>query len=154
MLWDPANSLDSSDFLFVGTLSDDPRVGAVGPLPEVIPYTFAVETVFKGDLRDEHVEVWASAHPLGCGFTIAADERVAVGVSIEDGRLVGGTCRTMPAQVFQAVAPTLGVDSYAPRQAALQGDPLLGSWSLAMLAIGTGATVFLWRGLERARRRR
>lgn len=118
--------LDTSDFLFVGSLVDDPTAGLGDDSPDEVPYTFEVERVYKGDIRDKEVAVWAPVSPIGCGFHVRMVEPIGVAVTLEDGRLSGGLCSTIPVPHLDQAASDLGVAARGPDAAPDEQSTSLG----------------------------
>ena len=118
MIPDPAAFLADSDFVFAGSLIDDPGRGMeqIGD----IAYTFEVDAVYKGDIRDQTIEVWSASNGAACGFEMAPGQPVAIAASMFDGRLTGGLCATFDVVQLEAAATELGIEPVIPQ--ARSGD--------------------------------
>ena len=112
MMPDAASFLAESDFVFAGSLLLRPvGEGQIGDLGvENVPYTFEVDAVYKGDLRDSTVEVWSASNGAACGFEMPIGEPVAVAASLTGGQLTGGLCATFGVDQLEAAAEQAGIE--------------------------------------------
>jgi hypothetical protein len=117
MMPDAARFLAESDFVFAGTLIERPGVedGAFGAFgAENVPYTFEVDAVYKGDLRDRTVDVWSASNGAACGFEMAIGEPVAIAASLSGGQLTGSLCATFGVDQLEAAAADAGIEPTVP----------------------------------------
>jgi hypothetical protein len=116
MMPDATRFLAESDFVFAGSLIERPAgVGAIGELgADNVPYTFEVDAVYKGDLRDSTVEVWSASNGAACGFEVPVGEPVAIAASLSGGQLTGGLCATFGVDQLEAAAADAGFDPTSP----------------------------------------
>ncbi len=159
MMPDAAVFLAESDFVFAGALVERP----VEPGQEAgfgvdnVAYTFQVDAVYKGDLRDSTVEVWSASNGAACGFEMAVGEPVAIAASFSGGQLTGSLCATFGVDQLEAAAadagiePTIPADSPPPTDvvAADEPEPTTGSATVVVVAALAGVSVL---GLALARR--
>lgn len=118
MMPDAGRFLAESDFVFAGSLVERPggggQVGDFGA--DNVPYTFEVDAVYKGDLRDSTVEVWSASNGAACGFEMAIGEPVAVAASLSGGQLTGGLCATFGVDQLEAAAADAGIEPTVPAE--------------------------------------
>jgi hypothetical protein len=118
MVPDAARFLEGSDFVFVGSLVERPvgGEGQVGDLGvENVPYTFEVDAVYKGDLRDTTVEVWSASNGAACGFEMPIGETAAIAASLSGGQLTGGLCATFGVDQLETAAADFGIQPTIPQ---------------------------------------
>ncbi len=140
MVPDPAAFLADSDFVFAGSLIDDPGRGMeqIGD----IAYTFEVDAVYKGDIRDQTIDIWSASNGAACGFEIAPGQPVAIAASVFDGRLTGGLCATFDVAQLEAAATEAGIEPVIPQ--ARTGDADGGSSDQASTPVmGTAVAVLV-----------
>ena len=116
MLPDAARFLAESDFVFAGSLVERPvEAGQVGDFGfDNVAYTFEVDAVYKGDLRDSTVEVWSASNGAACGFEMAVGEPVAIAASLSGGQLTGSLCATFGIDQLEAAAADAGIEPTVP----------------------------------------
>ncbi len=154
MMPDAARLLDESDFVFAGSLIERPgaEIGAPGQFGvENVPYSFEVDAVYKGDIRDRTVEVWSAPNGAACGFEMAIGEPVAIAASLSGGQLTGSLCATFGVDELEAAAADAGIEPTVPttptdlETAAGQPDATEGSFPgttfLAIAAVAIAAVV-------------
>ena len=154
---DAAEFLNNSEFVFVGSLVADPTAGGAANNLSQVPYTFSVDAVYKGDLRDPAVQVWSATNGAACGFELAVGEPVGVAASFFDGRLSGGLCSVVGAEQLVAVAEQQGISPTIPDPTASEPPVETGPtdrtetpWGIAVGAI---AVAVVGAGWALARRR-
>lgn len=118
---DAAQFLEDSGFVFSGSLLERPNRGGgnvdgVGGL-ENVAYTFEVDAVYKGDLRDSVVQVWSASNGAACGFELAVGEPVAIAASVSGGQLTGGLCATFGVDQLESAAAAAGIEPTVPQPA-------------------------------------
>ena len=161
MMPDASRFLAESDFVFAGSLVERPvEAGQVGDFGvENVAYTFEVDAVYKGDLRDATVEVWSASNGAACGFEMALGEPVAIAASLSGGQLTGGLCATFGVDQLEAAAADAGIEPTVPADvpattvdvAGEEPDPAIGSGAVVLVAALAGLAAFgLLAGLRRA----
>ena len=161
MLPDAARFLAESDFVFAGSLVERPvEAGQVGDFGvDNVAYTFEVDAVYKGDLRDSTVEVWSASNGAACGFEMAVGEPVAIAASLSSGQLTGSLCATFGVDQLEAAAVDAGIEPTIPAEsppttvgvAGEETDPATGSGAVVLVAVLAGLAAFgLLVGLRRA----
>lgn len=143
---DPAEFLQTGEFVFVGSLIG--REQAPAGQFEDITYTFSVDAVYVGDIRDTTIGIRSAPNGAACGFEVVPGEPVGIVANVQDGALRGGLCQTIGAADLEAAARAAGIEAYVPDDAAgpdttvVAGeddtDPA-GSGNDAVLWIGGGA---------------
>ena len=122
MMPDAAQFLEDSDFVFAGSLLELPNPGGgnVDGLggPQNVAYTFEVDAVYKGDLRDSVVQVWSASNGAACGFELAVGEPVAIAASASGGQLTGGLCATFGVDQLESAAVDAGIEPTVPQPVA------------------------------------
>jgi hypothetical protein len=121
MVPNAAQFLQESDFVFAGSLVERPdpgggQAGGLGGLENVV-YTFEVDAVYRGDLRDSTVQVWSASNGAACGFELAVGEPVAIAASVSAGQLTGGLCATFGVDQLEAAAADAGIEPTVPQPA-------------------------------------
>ncbi len=116
MVPDASRFLAESDFVFAGSLVERPGgEGLVGDFgAENVAYTFEVDAVYKGDLRDATVQVWSASNGAACGFEMPVGEPVAIAASLSGGQLTGGLCATFGVDQLEAAAADAGIEPTVP----------------------------------------
>lgn len=118
MIPDAALFLAESDFVFAGSLIERPVEPGleVDPGFENVPYTFEVDAVYKGDLRDSTVQVWSASNGAACGFEMPVGEPVAIAASLSSGQLTGGLCATFGVDELEIAAADAGIEPTLPAE--------------------------------------
>ncbi len=107
---DPAQMLALADAAFIGALVGSPV--EIGDFDGDWP--FEVERWVKGG-SDPTIDVRSPLDGAACGFEITRGARIGVLLYEHEGRLTGGLCSTLDADVLQAAATPLGpVDGEGP----------------------------------------
>lgn len=151
---DAAEFLNNSEFVFVGSLVADPTAGGAANNLSQVPYTFSVDAVYKGDLRDPAVQVWSATNGAACGFELAVGEPVGIAAAFFDGRLSGGLCSVVDAEQLVAVAEQRGISPTIPdRTAPVVTGPADGTETAWGFAIGAVVVALAGAGWALASRR-
>lgn len=114
---DPARFLAESDFVFAGSLVEQPaaagwQIWNVGV--DMAAYTFEVDAVYRGDIRDATVQVWSASNGAACGLALPVGEPVAIAASLFEGRLTSGSCSTFGVDQLVAAAAEAGIEPTIP----------------------------------------
>lgn len=135
---DPAEFLQTGEFVFVGSLIDREQVPA-GQTDD-ITYTFSVDAVYVGDIRDATVDIRSAPNGAACGFEVVPGEPVGIVANVANGALHGGLCQTVGAADLEAAARAAGIDAYVPDDSA-GPDP-----TVVAGEEGVGTDAVLWMG--------
>lgn len=140
---DPAEFLQTGDFVFVGALID--REQAPPTQLEDITYTFSVDAVYVGDIRDTTIGIRSAPNGAACGFEVVPGEPVGIVANVRDGALHGGLCQTVGAEDLEAAAEAAGIEAYVPDDAAGPDTTVVAGEDVADTA-EPGTDVLLWVG--------
>lgn len=140
---DPAEFLQTGEFVFVGSLID--REQAPAGQIEDITYTFSVDAVYVGDIRDTTIGIRSAPNGAACGFEVVPGEPVGIVANVQDGALRGGLCQTVGAAELEAAARTAGIEARVPEDAA-GPDPTVVAGEEGEDPAESGADVALWVG--------
>ena len=153
---DAGEFLRTSDFVFVGSLTANPLEGGAFNDVSEAPYTFEVDAVYRGDIRDANIQIWSATSSAACGLEIAVGEPVGVAASFFDGRLSSGLCSVVGAEDLEGAAAEQGIEPNFPSQASDQPpgtdvpdaitpengtSTVLAVGALAVLIAGVGWTI-------------
>ena len=141
---DPAEFLQTGEFVFVGSLIDREQA-PVGQI-EDITYTFSVEAVYVGDIRDITVGIRSAPNGAACGFEVVPGEPVGIVANVQDGALRGGLCQTVGAADLEAAARAAGIEAYVPADAAGPDPTVVTGEAGADEPAESDADVALWVG--------
>ena len=150
--------------MFAGSLTERPGGGAgfIGDFgTDQVAFTFEVDAVYKGDLRDSTVEVWSASNGAACGLEMAVGEPVAIAASLSGGKLTGSLCSTFGVDQLEAAAADAGIkptvpDPAPPSNVDTETDDVDASSSagrMAAAAAGAALVVVLAAGAAVAVRR-
>lgn len=140
---DPAEFLQTGEFVFVGSLID--REQAPAGQIEDITYTFSVDAVYVGDIRDTTIGIRSAPNGAACGFEVVPGEPVGIVANVQDGALRGGLCQTVGAAELEAAARAAGIEGYVPEGAA-GPDPTVVAGEEGTDPAESGADMALWVG--------
>lgn len=140
---DPAEFLETGEFVFVGSLID--REQAPAGQIEDITYTFSVDAVYVGDIRDTTIGIRSAPNGAACGFEVVPGELVGIVANVQDGALRGGLCQTVGAAELEAAARAAGIEAHVPEDAA-GPDPTVAAGEEASDPAESGADVAFWVG--------
>lgn len=118
MMPDAARFLAESDFVFAGSLVERPvELGQEADFGvENVAYTFEVDAVYKGDIRDSTIQVWSASNGAACGFEMPVGAPVAIAASLSGGQLTGGLCATFGVDQLEAAAADAGIEPTIPAE--------------------------------------
>ncbi len=140
---DPAAFLQTGEFVFVGSLID--REQAPPTQTEDITYTFSVDAVYVGDIRDTTIGIKSAPNGAACGFEVVPGEPVGIVANVRDGALRGSLCETVGAADLEAAARAAGIEAYVPDDAA-GPDPTVVAGDEVADIDESGTDVVLWVG--------